>query len=117
MMPDSNATKADYSLGFTSLVDEVEIERLPVRGNLPSWLAGTLVRNGPAKFEVGAQSFRHWFDGLGMLHRFAFKDGVVSYAKRSNSFLLVLDASSFTEMARAEVPHHIPFGFHGQFFE
>jgi carotenoid cleavage dioxygenase-like enzyme len=33
------------------------------------------------------------------------------------SFLLVLDASSFTERARAEVPHAIPFGFHGQFFE
>ena len=31
------------------------------------------------------------------------------------SFLLVLDASELTELARAEVPHHIPFGFHGQF--
>lgn len=81
-MPDSNVTKAAYSLGFTSLEHEVEIDRLPVRGNLPSWLAGTLVRNGPAKFEVGTQSFRHWFDGLGMLHRFAFKDGIVSYANK-----------------------------------
>jgi carotenoid cleavage dioxygenase-like enzyme len=36
-------------------------------------------------------------------------------AKRS--FLLVLDADSFEERARAEVPHAIPFGFHGQFFE
>jgi carotenoid cleavage dioxygenase-like enzyme len=33
------------------------------------------------------------------------------------SFLLVLDATSFEERARAEVPHAIPFGFHGQFFE
>ena len=32
------------------------------------------------------------------------------------SFLLVLDAQSFTEIARAQAPHHIPFGFHGQFF-
>jgi carotenoid cleavage dioxygenase-like enzyme len=32
-----------------------------------------------------------------------------------NSFLLVLDAASLDEVARAEVPHHIPFGFHGQF--
>ena len=29
---------------------------------------------------------------------------------------VVLDAASFTEIARAEAPHHIPFGFHGQFF-
>jgi carotenoid cleavage dioxygenase-like enzyme len=31
------------------------------------------------------------------------------------SYLLVLDARSFTELARAEVPHAIPFGFHGRF--
>jgi carotenoid cleavage dioxygenase-like enzyme len=32
-----------------------------------------------------------------------------------NSFLLVLDARSLSELARAHVPHHIPFGFHGMF--
>src|SRR5260370_26228824 len=41
---------------------------------------------------------------------------IVLNAKRRTSFLLVLDAGSFEEIARAEVPHHIPFGFHGQFF-
>ena len=29
--------------------------------------------------------------------------------------LLVLDAHDLSELARAEAPHHIPFGFHGQF--
>jgi carotenoid cleavage dioxygenase-like enzyme len=29
---------------------------------------------------------------------------------------VVLDAQSFEEVARAEAPHHIPFGFHGQYF-
>jgi beta,beta-carotene 9',10'-dioxygenase len=33
-----------------------------------------LLRTGPAKFEVGKTSYRHWFDGLAMLHRFAFAD-------------------------------------------
>ena len=37
-------------------------------------------------------------------------------AKKGGSFLLALDAASFAELARAEVPHAIPFGFHGQFF-
>jgi beta,beta-carotene 9',10'-dioxygenase len=32
------------------------------------------------------------------------------------SFLLALDAADLTELARARVPHHIPFGFHGDFF-
>ena len=31
--------------------------------------------------------------------------------------LLILDAGSFEEIGRAEVPHPIPFGFHGQFFD
>jgi beta,beta-carotene 9',10'-dioxygenase len=40
---------------------------------------------------------------------------VVLDANAGRSFLLVLDARSFEELARAEAPHHIPFGFHGQF--
>ena len=35
--------------------------------------------------------------------------------RRERSFLLVLDARDFAEIARAEAPHHIPFGFHGDF--
>jgi carotenoid cleavage dioxygenase-like enzyme len=41
---------------------------------------------------------------------------VVLDADAGRSFLLVLDAQSFEEIARAQAPHHIPFGFHGQFF-
>jgi beta,beta-carotene 9',10'-dioxygenase len=41
---------------------------------------------------------------------------VVLDANAERSFLLVLDAESFTEVARAEAPHGIPFGFHGQYF-
>ena len=41
---------------------------------------------------------------------------VVLDARRGTSFLLVLDAHSLAEIARAECPHHIPFSFHGNFF-
>ncbi|MBN1530789.1 MAG: carotenoid oxygenase family protein [Thermoleophilaceae bacterium] len=40
---------------------------------------------------------------------------VVLDTRAGRSFLLVLDAGSFDELARAEAPHHIPFGFHGQY--
>jgi carotenoid cleavage dioxygenase-like enzyme len=40
---------------------------------------------------------------------------VVLDAANERSFLLVLDAGDFTELARAEAPHHIPYGFHGDF--
>ncbi len=42
---------------------------------------------------------------------------VVLDAQDDTSFLLALDAESFSEIARARVPHAIPFGFHGQFLE
>jgi beta,beta-carotene 9',10'-dioxygenase len=75
-------TRSDYRQGFQSLLDEVDLDRLEVDGSIPGWLAGTLVRNGPARFEVGERSFRHWFDGLAMLHAFSFADGRVSYRNR-----------------------------------
>jgi carotenoid cleavage dioxygenase-like enzyme len=58
------------------------LESLPVRGKIPSWLQGSLLRTGPAKWEVGGRTMNHWFDGLAMLHRFAISGGEVSYASR-----------------------------------
>jgi carotenoid cleavage dioxygenase-like enzyme len=40
---------------------------------------------------------------------------VVLDTRREKSFLLILDAPSLQQIARAEVPHPLPFGFHGQF--
>ena len=69
-----------FEIGFTTLNQEIVCDALPVRGTLPSWLSGTLLRTGPAQFEVGHEHYRHWFDGLAMLHRFSFHAGTVSYA-------------------------------------
>ncbi|MFB6207560.1 MAG: carotenoid oxygenase family protein [Haloglomus sp.] len=41
---------------------------------------------------------------------------VVLDADADRSFLLVLDAASFQELARAELPHRLPFAFHGEFY-
>jgi len=41
---------------------------------------------------------------------------VVLDAERESSFLLVLDAATMEEEARAFVPHPLPLGFHGQFY-
>jgi carotenoid cleavage dioxygenase-like enzyme len=40
---------------------------------------------------------------------------VVFDSSTGRSFLAVLDAADLSELARAEAPHHIPYGFHGQF--
>ena len=68
--------------GFDSLEEETRLDGLPVEGRLPAWLQGSLIRTGPAKWEVGGRTMNHWFDGLAMLHRFSFAGGEVSYASR-----------------------------------
>src|SRR5690349_10383002 len=75
-------SRPTYAKGFETLAAEVVLDSLPVQGTIPEWLTGTLLRNGPARFEVGERPYRHWFDGLAMLHRFSFGGGSVSYANR-----------------------------------
>jgi beta,beta-carotene 9',10'-dioxygenase len=68
--------------GLRSLDRETHVDRLPLEGKLPEWLQGSLVRTGPARWEIGRRSMNHWFDGFAMLHRFGISDGQVSYANR-----------------------------------
>lgn len=44
-------------------------------GQLPTWLQGILLRNGPGMHTVGDTKYNHWFDGLALLHSFTFKNG------------------------------------------
>ena len=82
MLESKTVSRPGYLAGFTTLDDEIELDSLPVEGTIPEWLTGTLLRNGPAKYEVGERPLRHWFDGLAMLHKFSFGGGSVSYANR-----------------------------------
>jgi beta,beta-carotene 9',10'-dioxygenase len=76
------AIDQDLTAGFDSLDRETHVDSLPLEGRLPDWLHGSLVRTAPAKWEVGSQTMKHWFDGFAMLHRFGIADGEVSYANR-----------------------------------
>jgi beta,beta-carotene 9',10'-dioxygenase len=71
-----------HQLGYQPLEQEQQIGRLAIEGELPRWLAGSLLRTGPSKWDLGAQRVRHWFDGLAMLHRFSIHEGEVSYGNR-----------------------------------
>jgi beta,beta-carotene 9',10'-dioxygenase len=72
----------DAALGLTNLDDEVIVDELDLEGELPAWLGGSLLRTGPARWDLGEQTVNHWFDGLAMLHRFTIADGAVAYANR-----------------------------------
>jgi carotenoid cleavage dioxygenase-like enzyme len=76
------AAATSYIAGLRSLEAETRVDELPLSGSLPSWLQGSLLRTGPALWEVGRRTMNHWFDGFAMLHRFGIADGRVSYANR-----------------------------------
>jgi len=86
-----------YRDGFGVATPEFAIPALPVRGKFPTWLEGTLLRNGPGTFQAGAQRYRHWFDGLAMLHRFTLRGGQVGYA---NKFLRTRSYDSAMQTGR-----------------
>ncbi|WP_423995256.1 carotenoid oxygenase family protein [Halorubrum trapanicum] len=65
----------DSHAGFHSLHEETTAS-IPVRGDLPAWLRGSLIRNGPGAFSLpNGSDVDHWFDGLAMLSRFTFDPG------------------------------------------
>lgn len=167
-MQDAARRNEGHLLGYRGLEEELQIDRLAVEGEAPAWLAGSLLRTGPAKWDLGQQRVAHWFDGLAMRHRFSFAGGedapdptanslvkldlhtgesrlwadrdsypgepvfvadpagsdedagvslsVVLDAASEGSDLLVLDAQAMQGRARALVPHHVPFGIHGEFY-
>ncbi|HWX73929.1 MAG TPA: carotenoid oxygenase family protein, partial [Solirubrobacteraceae bacterium] len=81
-VPSAPAAHGAPPLGLATLEQELSGAELELDGTLPAWLSGSLLRTGPAKFEVGEQRMRHWFDGLAMLHRFTLAGGQVSYGNR-----------------------------------
>lgn len=67
---------------LADLKEELGPVALSVQGNIPPWLSGILVRNGPVNISIHDESNSHWFDGLAMLHAFTFDQGSVSYANK-----------------------------------
>ncbi len=68
----------------TELQRESVSQPLEIQGEIPSWLQGTLIRNGPVTVNIDGVKNSHWFDGLAMLHAFAFGEEGIYY---SNKFL------------------------------
>lgn len=71
-----------HEAGFESIDEEYDGARLPVAGQLPEWLEGILIRNGPGQFETDSASVDHWFDGLALLRAFEFQDREVRFSAK-----------------------------------
>lgn len=61
---------------------ECDAPNLPVTGEVPKSLRGTLYRNGPNPQFAPRGRPHHWFSGDGMLHAFHIDEGRVSYRNR-----------------------------------
>lgn len=80
------AVRSDFSFsGLYSRTSTKEFEE-PVEGVvsgiIPEWLRGNLIRNGPGQASVGADRYRHAFDGLALLREFTLRDGRAWYRHR-----------------------------------
>ena len=67
--------------GYAPVLDELSVDNLVVRGELPRGLAGTYLRNGPNP-AYPPISYTYPFDGDGMVHAVTFADGKASYRNR-----------------------------------
>ncbi|KAJ1426608.1 carotenoid oxygenase, partial [Ochromonadaceae sp. CCMP2298] len=88
----STATR-DLGIGmddlWTSCLDEVPVPRqMKVEGEIPDYVKGTLLRNGPSVFEALKESgenhrYKHIFDGLARVVSYTFPgDGSVAFSTK-----------------------------------
>ncbi|PKA56921.1 Carotenoid cleavage dioxygenase 8 like B, chloroplastic [Apostasia shenzhenica] len=67
---------------WTSIRQERWEGELQVQGEIPLWLNGTYLRNGPGLWHVADHHFHHLFDGYATLVRLHFEAGRLSAAHR-----------------------------------
>ena len=87
LSPERAFARAANSAGWTLGVADVEADVAPrpmrlVRGRPPADFSGVLYRNGPAKFRRPGGAATHWFDGDGLIRRFAIQEGRATLSAR-----------------------------------
>jgi beta,beta-carotene 9',10'-dioxygenase len=111
--------QSKYQLGFTSLDRETSVDELPVHGSVPSWLAGTLVRTAPAKFEVGGNALQQLDRRPRHAARLRFLRTAVSYRNRflrSRTYREAIEKGRISRREFATDPCRSLFGRVAAFF-
>ncbi|GAB1603447.1 retinal Mueller cells isomerohydrolase-like [Argonauta hians] len=75
-----------------------------VKGTVPTWLSGSLYRNGAGVFQVGETKLNHLFDGMAVISRYDIKDGHVYYKNR------ILRSKTWNESVKANRLVYNQFG-------
>ncbi|XP_056646620.1 carotenoid isomerooxygenase [Diorhabda sublineata] len=73
----------DFTIWLRSCQEEIKFPIYgKISGEIPKWLNGSLIRNGPGSLKVADEEFTHLFDSSGLLHKFGIKNGEVTYQCR-----------------------------------
>lgn len=68
--------------GFRTPPARLDSRLRRIIGRLPAGFEGVLFRNGPAQFERAGERLGHWFDGDGMVQRFAISNSGIVHRGR-----------------------------------
>ena len=80
--PSLSLAAENWRLGFKTPPKTLDSELKLIEGRLPAGLQGNFYRVGPAQFERAGERLGHWFDGDGMMQRFAIAGGRVHHRGR-----------------------------------
>jgi len=104
-----------YSAGYKNTVSPYVFDKLvkinTETGEVLSWYSDNCYPGEPVFVAEPNSSNLNFKEDAGVVL------SIVLDAQREKSFLLVLDAQTFTELSRAEVDYPIPFGIHGMYLD
>ncbi|KAL7159321.1 hypothetical protein ABFS83_01G019500 [Erythranthe nasuta] len=95
------------NVAWTSVKQERWQGDLLVQGQIPLWLNGTYLRNGPGLWNIGDYNFRHLFDGYATLVRLHFENGCLAMAHRqieSDAYKASIENKKLCYREFSEVP-------------
>lgn len=72
-------TASPWTLAYRTAKDGMSGDAVQVRGRFPAAVHGVLYRNGPAIHDMGGERYHHWFDGDGMIQRYAIGASSVTH--------------------------------------
>lgn len=94
----------DLNRFFKSVEEENGPLEATIKGEIPKWVNGTLIRVGPGKFDFGDFTVNHWLDGYAILYSFAIKNGKVIYRCR------FLNSDAYQRALAVQRPVYTEFG-------
>ncbi|KAM5565070.1 hypothetical protein ABKV19_019216 [Rosa sericea] len=107
-LPPSKETDDRRShVAWTSVRQERWEGELHVQGQIPLWLKGTYLRNGPGVWHIEDYNFRHLFDGYAMLAKLHFEKGRLIAGHRqveSDAYKAAMKSKKLCYREFSEVP-------------